>query len=144
MTPRVRVLCAALAIAFGAVAGCGGPSAPSGGLNLSGAWSGTFQYVTAGVTVTDTVTLSLTQSGTRAAGAWTAAGLTTGSVSIDSGATISGTFQIAQPNVGGTACSASSSLSGTASETDMTFTVADIAPSAPCPWATGMKFVLKK
>lgn len=130
-----------------AAASCGGsssPSSPTGSLSLSGTWSGRFEYQTAGVNVTDEVTMAINQLATTATGNWSAAGQTTGTVSFPAASTVNGGFTITQTNIGSGACTGSSTMSGTATASDLVFTVATVAQTASCPWATGMKFTLHK
>ena len=138
-----RLLLAALFVA----SSCGGsssPSSPSSSLSLSGTWSGRFEYQTAGINVTDEVTMSINQLATTATGNWSATGQTAGTVSFPAAATVAGSFTITQTNIGSGACTGSSTISGTATASDLVFTVANVAPTATCPWATGMKFTLHK
>ena len=139
---RLRILmCAAIT----AAAACGSsPSGPSDGLNLSGNWSGRLEYQTAGVNVSDDVTMVINQLSTTATGNWSAAGQTTGTVSFSPAATVSGTFTITQTNLASGACTGSSTIAGTATAGDLVFTVANVPQTVTCPWATGMKFTLKK
>jgi hypothetical protein len=142
---RPRVLATWLAAAC--VSGCGATStAPTQtpgptGLDLSGQWSGTWQYVTASLMVTETVVLTVTQSHSSATGTWTAEGGAVGSISLGTGATISGTFVIWVTTFGGS-CSAASTLTGTASATDLRFSVQDLTPTSGCQWSTHNQFVL--
>lgn len=134
------VLAVALAVS------CGGSSStsPTAALSLAGNWSGRFEYQTAGVNVTDDVTMAILQASTTATGNWTASGQTTGTVSFPAFATVAGSFTIAQTNIASAACTGTSTISGTATATDLVFTVANITQTAACPWATAMKFTLKK
>jgi hypothetical protein len=128
------------------VSACGGtsPAAPSPSFSISGTWTGRFEYVTAGATVVDDVTVQFTQPSTNATGQWSTAAATTGTLVFGVASSVSGTFTISQPNIGSTACAATSTVSGTASATDLVLSVAAIAQTPTCPWATGMKFVLRK
>ncbi len=139
---RLCVIAAALALA----AGCGGsaPTSPTTTFSVAGTWTGTLQYVTAGVTVTEDATLALTQPSTNASGSWSASSASTGTIGFAVASTVTGTFTINQPNVGSAACAASSTISGTASATDLVLNVANLAQTAACPWATSMKFTLRK
>ena len=124
--------------------GCGSSStAPSSSLSLGGSWNGTFQYVTGGVTVTDTVTATIIQS-TSAIGQWAAASGATGTFSFPPAATASGAFTISQPNIGSAACAGTSTMAGTAATSAVVFTVADITKTATCPWATQMTMTLQR
>lgn len=133
--------------AFALAASCGGsssPSSPSSSLSLSGTWSGRFEYQTAGVNVTDEVTMAINQLATTASGNWSATGQTTGTVSFPAASTVTGGFTITQTNIGSGACTGSSTMSGTATASDLVFIVANVAQTASCPWATNMKFTLHK
>ncbi len=139
---------AALACAL-ALAHCGGssssPTAPSTTLALNGTWTGSFSYTTGGVTLSEDVTLTLLQPNQTASGTWAASSLATGAMSFVPAASLSGSFTISQPNVGSTTpCTGSSTISGTASASDLVLSVASITPTATCPWATGMRFTLRK
>jgi hypothetical protein len=141
MSPRRLCLFALLA----AASACGGgPSSPNATLALSGNWSGRFEYQTGGVTVSDDVTMVINQPSTTASGSWTATGLTTGTVSFPALATVAGSFTITQPNIASAPCTGTSTIAGTATASDLAFTVANLTASASCPWATGMKFTLHK
>ena len=143
--PRVwLVIAIALAGAIISCGGSGSPSSPSANLSLSGTWTGRFEYQTAGVNVTDDVTMTINQLSTTATGNWSTSGQTTGTVSFPSTATVTGSFTITQTNIASAACAGSSTIAGTASATDLVFAVANVAQTATCPWATGMKFTLKK
>jgi len=65
-------------------------------------------------------------------------------VSFAAVANVAGGFTIAQQNVGSGVCSGSSAITGSATATDLVLTVANITPTAACPWATSMRFTLKK
>lgn len=128
-------------------ASCGGgasPASPSGNLSLAGNWTGRFEYMTGGVNVSDDVTMSINQLSTTATGNWSASGQTTGTVSFPTAATVVGSFTITQNNIASAACIGSSTIAGTATSSDLVFTVANVAQTAACPWATGMKFTLHK
>ena len=126
-------------------ASCGGSTtAPSASLNLAGTWTGRFEYQTGGVNVTDDVTVAIIQLTTTANGNWSASSQTTGSFSFPAAATVAGSFTISQPNIGSAACSGSSTITGTATAADLVITVNNVTPTAACPWATAMKFILHK
>ena len=135
-------LCVLLAIA--SACGSGSPSAPSTTLSLTGTWTGRFEYQTAGVNVSDDVTMGVIQLSTTANGNWSATGGTTGTVSFPATATVAGSFAITQTNIASGACTGTSTIAGTATATDLVFTVANVVQTAACPWATGMKFTLHK
>ena len=133
------------------LASCGGsassPSAPSTqpvSLSLGGLWAGSLSYTTGGVTVTEDVTLTLLQPTSTASGTWSASSLATGTVSFVATSSVSGSFTISQPNIGSGACTGSSTISGAASASDLVLNVANLTPTATCPWATAMKFTLRK
>jgi len=127
-------------------ASCGGSASPSSptSINISGNWTGRFEYQTAGVNVTDDVTMVINQLSTTATGNWSTAGLTTGTVSFPASGAVAGSFTITQTNIASGACNGSSTIAGTATSSDLVFTVANVTPTATCPWATGMKFTLHK
>jgi hypothetical protein len=137
-----RIVALSLLVAASA---CGGsPSSPNSPLSLSGTWTGRFEYQTAGVNVSDDVTMAVIQSSTTSTGNWSAAGQTTGTVTFTAAPTISGGFTITQTNIASGACTGSSTINGTATATDLVFAVSNVAQTAACPWATGMKFTLHK
>src|SRR5690349_13863842 len=64
-----------LVVLTAAASSCGdSPAAPAASLNLAGNWTGTWTFVSGGATVTDTVTMTVSQSGTSAGGQWNASG----------------------------------------------------------------------
>jgi hypothetical protein len=144
--PRLWLHAAALATAVMTLAGCGGdsPTNPSGSLSLSGNWTGTWQYVASGVTVTDDVTATLTQSGSSATGGWSSASGATGQLSLTVASDLSGTITITQTPLASNACTASTSLSGSATSSTMDFTLAPISGTGLCQWAASQRFVLEK
>jgi hypothetical protein len=91
--------------------------------------------------VTETVVFTVAQSHTTATGTWTAEGGAVGSIFFGTGAPISGTFVIRVTTFGGS-CSGASTLSGTASTTDLSFSVQDLTPTSGCQWSTHSQFVL--
>jgi len=126
---------------------CGGssPAGPSPApLNLSGTWTGTWTFVTAGVTVTDAVSMTLTHTGVSAGGQWSAAGGAGGQVILTPGASLSGTSSISQTLLTGQNCSASTTLSGTASATQIQFTLGTLTPAGLCQWATNHRFAFTR
>src|SRR5262249_6882262 len=70
MSARIRVL---VALAVVSAAACGGstPASPDA-LDLTGTWTGTWTYVTSGVTISDGLHVTITAGSTNANGAWTA------------------------------------------------------------------------
>jgi hypothetical protein len=127
------------------LAGCGSkpPTSPST-LTLSGTWTGKFEYVTGGVTVSEDATLLLNQSSTTASGSWNGTSGSSGTLSLTLNASTTGAFTISQPNLGSAACTGSSTVSGTASATDLVVNVAELVRTPTCPWASAMKFTLHK
>jgi len=141
---RSRLL---LTAALLAAVSCGSksPPGPSTTLNLGGNWSGTWQYVTSGVTIVDNVTVTLTQAGADASGTWTAESGASGQVQrLVPQASTSGTLTITQMTITGSACSATAAVTGTASATAIDLNVAAIPPSGVCQWAASQKFSLHK
>jgi hypothetical protein len=124
-------------------AGCDSDMSPSR-IDVAGSWSGTWQFQTAGATVTDAVTAELTQTGTSASGTWTAAGGAAGDLSFTVGASMSGTLTINQTTVTGQRCSATTTVSGTATSSNMTFTMTTPTSSGICQWATNNQFSLQR
>lgn len=140
-------MCIAVLACMAALVGCGSasaPTSPTSTLSVSGTWTGSFSYTTGGVTVTEDVTLTLLQPSLTASGTWSASSLATGTVSFPAAASVSGTFTISHPNIGSSACTGSSTISGSASASSLALNVANLTPTATCPWATGMKFTLHK
>jgi len=127
-------------------AACGGPpAAPTPtAVNIGGAWTGTWTFVTAGVTVTDTVSATFTQTGTAAGGLWSAAAGPGGQMTLDVGPTLSGSVSISQTLLSGVNCTSSTTISGTASSTRVQFTLAALAPSGLCQWATNQQFTFTR
>ena len=71
----MRLRLALLAAPFVLQLACGGsssPTLPSTTLNLGGTWAGSWQFVTSGVTVSDAVTATFTQTGATVSGTWRA------------------------------------------------------------------------
>ena len=124
-------------------AGCGSGMSPSR-IDVAGSWSGTWQFQTAGATVTDAVTAQLTQTGTNASGTWTAASGASGDLSFTVGASMSGTLTITQTTVTGQRCSATTTVSGTATSSNITFTMTTPTSSGICQWATNNQFSLQR
>lgn len=139
-----RLACLFASLAFASACGGSSPSSPSTTLSLTGTWTGRFEYQTAGVNVTDDVTMSVNQLSTTVNGSWSSSGQSSGTVTFPAAATVTGSFTITQTNIASSPCTGASTISGTATATDLVFTVANVTPTAACPWATGMKFTLKK
>jgi len=142
MTRISRTLVVAALVLF--VAGCGSsPSNPSPALSLSGTWTGTWQYVTAGATITDTVTTTLGQNGSSASGPWTASSGASGQLNLTVASSASGTMTINITLI--SSCSSGNvALTGTETATTIDFTLAPIPASGSCTWPTGNHFVLTR
>ncbi|MEZ5318072.1 MAG: hypothetical protein R2752_11780 [Vicinamibacterales bacterium] len=141
---HARALVLALAVA---AATCGGnsPTTPSpSGANVAGTWSGSWQYVTAGTTVTDTVSATLTQNGSAATGSWAAAGGAGGQLSFTTTGALTGTITISQTALGGLNCSASTTISGSSSASVISFTLGTLPSTGACAWATNQQFSLTR
>lgn len=124
---------------------CGGsstPPAPSS-ITITGDWSGTWQFVTSGVTVTDNIRATFTQAGT-ATGTWSADSGATGQFTFAVAANVSGTLTIAQVLVSGTTCTATANLTGTVSANAITLSAPTIPPSPLCAWAMNNQFSLRR
>ncbi|HUL74061.1 MAG TPA: hypothetical protein VLT86_13225 [Vicinamibacterales bacterium] len=141
-----RALSVGLTVVTMTLAGaCGStPSSPSApALTLAGAWSGTWDFVTAGATVTDTVVVTLSESNGIASGHWTAVSGANGQLSLPVAQTATGTITITTALI--VPCStASISVSATESATTLDFTLAPIPSSGNCQWPTSNHFVLHK
>ena len=138
---------AALMLVCGLVASaCGGSSTgPSDTLNLAGAWTGTWTFVSAGATVSDSVTLTVTQTGNSASGQWSAAASgVTGAVTFTPTADFTGTATISQTLIVGGTCSATTTLTGTASANQIRFAFGTLTPMGLCQWATNQQFTFAR
>jgi hypothetical protein len=124
-------------------AGCDSDTSPSQ-IDVGGAWTGTWRFVTGGLTVTDTVTATLTQNGANATGTWMAASGTSGELSFDVRAAIAGTLTMTQTTLTGQPCTATTTLSGTATPAALEFTTTAPAPSGICQWATSNAFSFRR
>jgi hypothetical protein len=113
-------------------------------VNLSGAWTGTWRFQTAGVTVTDDVTATLTQSGTSAAGDWTAQSGPRGQLTLAVGDSISGTLTISQTMFTGQVCTGTATVTGSATSSTLELAAAQVPSSGVCQWAAEMRFSLRK
>jgi hypothetical protein len=122
---------------------CGSPTGPDG-FDVTGNWQGTWQFVSAGATLTDEVTAVLTQSGSTASGTWSSASGVTGQMSFTPTSMMTGTLTITQMILTGQVCTATTALTGTASASRLEFMLADITPSGVCQWATAQRFLLTK
>jgi len=137
------LLVAGLTFVFSA---CGnGPTSPGGpGTPAGGNWAGTWQLTVAGAVVSDEVTANLTQNGSNVSGTWSSKGGASGQISFVSGSTIAGTLTVSQTLLSGVTCSASTSLTGSATSTSITFTFANIPTSGLCQWGENGQFSLSK
>jgi hypothetical protein len=123
--------------------GCDSDMSPSR-IDVGGAWTGTWRFVTGGVTVTDAVTATLTQNGTNVTGTWTAASGPAGELSFAIGAEIAGTLTMTLTTITGQPCTGTTTLSGTATPTALDFTTTSPAPSGVCQWATSNEFSFRR
>lgn len=128
------------ALALGPSCGGSSPAAPTQPLNLAGAWTGTWTFVTAGATVSDAASVTITQTGTSIGGLWTASNGPGGQLAFSAGTSISGTATISQVLLSGQVCTASTTLTGTASATSLQFTLGALASAGLCQWATNQQF----
>ena len=140
-----RLPLVALLLAVAACGGKGSPSSPAPTLNLTGTWGGTWTFVTSGVTVSDTVAATLTQSGPGVNGTWTSQSGATGQfTNLTPAASTSGTVSISLTTITGAVCNATVSATGTASASTIELTLGAIPPSGVCVWATGQRFSLTR
>ena len=141
---RARALRAVLvALCVACAAGCESDMSPSD-IQVRGSWTGTWQFVTGGVTVIDTATATLTQNGANATGTWTAASGPTGDLSFTVGETISGTITMTQTTILGQPCTATTTISGTASSTALDFTAAESPRTSICQFAVSNLFSFRR
>jgi hypothetical protein len=117
---------------------------PAGTIDVAGDWSGTWTYGSAGVTVTDEVTVRLNQSGATVSGTWTAQSGATGQINFAATASFVGSLTINQAVLGRSSCNASTSISGSGSTSQLDITLADITPQGVCQWGTGNRIVLTR
>lgn len=125
---------------------CGkSPGAPTPAVvNIGGTWTGTWSFVTAGVTVTDAASVTFTQNGSSAGGPWTSASGPAGQFGVEMASTISGTASISQTLLSGPNCSATTTITGTATSTRVQFTLGALPASGLCQWATNHEFVFTR
>jgi len=143
MMRHARSLVAAACLLAAAACGSSSPSNPSPALSLSGSWSGTWQYVTAGATVTDTVTTTLGQTGSTASGPWTASSGASGQLSVTAASPLTGSITINLTLIA--SCSSGTvTITGTATATAIDFTLAPIPANGVCSWPANNHFVLTK
>lgn len=135
-------------VALTLLAACGGGStspSPAPSLNLSGTWTGSWQFVASGATIVDTVTATLTQTGSTVSGTWTSESGATGQITnLAAQASASGSLTISQPTLTGPTCTATTSVSGTASASSIDLTVPQIPAVGVCQWGSSMQFSLHK
>ncbi|HYN06437.1 MAG TPA: hypothetical protein VES67_03510 [Vicinamibacterales bacterium] len=134
------VLVCGCALALGS---CDSGMSPSD-IDVDGSWTGTWRFVTAGVTVTDTVTARLTQDGSNASGTWMSESGPSGDLTFTVGASISGTLTITQTTLIGQTCSATTNLSGSAASGTIEFTTTEITPGGICQWAASNQFSFRR
>lgn len=128
------------------LSGCGdspgGPSTTQ--LELSGNWTGTWTFFSGGAIVTDTITMTVTQRETSATGQWSAAGGAGGTVAFTPAADFTGTASISQTLITGINCSASTTMTGTASSTQLRITFGPLVPTGLCQWSASNQFTLAR
>jgi hypothetical protein len=124
---------------------CGGSSTPPAPtpVTITGDWSGTWQFVTSGVTVTDNIRATFTQADT-ATGTWSADSGATGQFMFAVAPNVTGTLTITQLKVSGVTCTATANLTGTVSTNAITLSVPAIPSSPQCAWATNNQFSLHR
>jgi hypothetical protein len=143
MTARLARLAVLAGMCALAGAGCDSDMSPSR-TDVGGSWTGTWQFVTGGLTVTDAVTAMLTQNGTNATGTWTAASGPSGELTFAVGASITGTLTITQTTLTGQPCTATTTLTGTVTATTLEFTTTSPASTGFCQWAANNQFAFRR
>jgi hypothetical protein len=138
-----RLMIVATVLWLAAACGSSTPSSPAAVIPIAGNWSGTWSFVTSGVTVTDNVTVTFTQA-SSATGTWSADNGATGTFQFAVASTVTGTMVISQSPVGGGTCSATGNLTGSVSSTAMTLTVPTLPATAQCSWSTNNQFSLHR
>ena len=115
-------------------------------LNLGGTWTGTWSFVSGGATVSDTVTMTLTQNPSSATvgGQWSATGNAAGTVSFAPTAEFTGTATISQTLITGGNCTATTTVTGTASTSQIQFTLGALTPAGLCQWAASNQFTFNR
>lgn len=136
----VVVITSACALAS---AGCDSDMSPTR-IDVAGSWTGTWQFVTGGATVTDAVTATLTQNGTNATGTWMAASGPTGELSFEVRDSINGTLTMTQTAITGQPCTATTTLSGAVTQTTLEFTTTTPIASGICQWAANNQFSFRR
>lgn len=139
----MRRLVLGVFVALAAACGGSSPAPAPTPIMIAGDWSGTWQFVTSGVTVTDNIRATFTQAGT-ATGTWSADGGATGQFTFAVAASVTGTMTIAQLKVSGVTCTATANLTGTVSANAMTLSVPTIPSSPQCDWSTNNQFSLRR
>jgi len=113
-------------------------------VNVAGEWSGAWTFNAAGLSVTDDLAVSLSQSGGIVTGTWSATSGASGQIRFDATRPVSGTLTISQLLLGSTSCNGSTTIAGTASTDRIDITLADIPSQGVCQWGTGSRFVLTR
>jgi len=147
MTSRRRVSAWLVCVAATAAAlSCGGsPAAPSVTvIDISGSWTGTWTFSTAGATVTDTMSATFSQSDTRVQGQWSASTGPGGQLVLTEGAGLVGTVTISQVLLNGASCIASTTVTGTATSSRVQLTLGPLSSSGLCQWGTNQTFDLSR
>lgn len=123
-------------------AACGDNPAAPGPVNVFGEWTGTWQFATAGLTVTDSVRVVFVPLPLNSwTGLWSADSGASGQFQIADQTSTTGTFTITLPKLtGGTPCTATATVSGTLSSTAITLSVPSLPSTNTCPWATDHQF----
>jgi hypothetical protein len=124
-------------------AGCASPTGPDG-FSVDGNWNGSWSFMSGGATVTDTITTAISQSGNSATGPWNAASGPSGTLTFTPTTSTSGSLTIMQTVITGQVCTATTTVTGTASGTRIELTLADFPTNSSCPWATMNRFVLTR
>ena len=130
-------------VALTSACGHGSPTSPDL-LDLAGNWTGTWQFVTSGVTVTDNLSVTFTQTGTAAAGTWSADSGASGVFNFPATTTVSGSMSIMQVTLSGVTCQATAGLSGSAAANSLSLQVPTIAGTTSCSWASNNVFSLHR
>ena len=138
-----RRMLAAVLIAIAATA-CDDDSPTGPSVDLSGRWTGTLTFVTSGVTVTDNVSTTLSQSGSSVTGGWTTLGGTQGQFTLTAAAEITGATTISHSTITGQPCTASTSVTGTATSTRLELSLAPVTQTGVCQWAANQQMVLTR
>ena len=138
--------CGALVIAACVlIASCGdSPTPPTTTLNLAGAWTGTWTFTSGGAMVTDTVTMTVSQTGTSAVGQWSSTSGAAGTVTFTATEEFTGSAGLSQTLIIGGNCTASTTLTGTASMNQIKFTLGALTPTGLCQWAPSNQFTFTR